>query len=173
MPSSSLSTEQTHSHGHFESGRSFSESDKKHNRSQPLQASLRKTEKPKSTSSGESEGVYRRVVVSQEEEKGDGKSSGDFDGRVGSTTWREQILYLFDIVASLCAGFNEHDIQFLSSLLALLRGDLSAQVEAKRGKRWTNTQIWKGTQKRMRKAKRREGGDGEKQRELSTESCFE
>lgn len=45
---------------------------------------------------------------------------------------REQVLYLFDIVASLCAGFNEHDIQFLSSLLALLRGDLSAQVEAER-----------------------------------------
>lgn len=43
---------------------------------------------------------------------------------------REQVLYLFDIVASLCAGFNEHDIQFLSSLLALLRGDLSAQQEA-------------------------------------------
>lgn len=46
---------------------------------------------------------------------------------------REQLLYLFDIVASLCAGFNEHDIQFLSSLLALLRGDLSAQVEAEVG----------------------------------------
>lgn len=46
---------------------------------------------------------------------------------------REQVLYLFDIVASLCAGFNEHDIQFLSSLLALLRGDLSAQVEAEVG----------------------------------------
>lgn len=40
---------------------------------------------------------------------------------------REQTIYLFDIVASLCAGFNEHDIEFLSSLLALLRGDLSAQ----------------------------------------------
>lgn len=39
----------------------------------------------------------------------------------------EQTIYLFDIVASLCAGFNEHDIEFLSSLLALLRGDLSAQ----------------------------------------------
>lgn len=46
---------------------------------------------------------------------------------------RQQDLYLFDIVASLCAGFNEHDIQFLSSLLALLRGDLSAQVEAEVG----------------------------------------
>lgn len=42
--------------------------------------------------------------------------------------------YLFDIVASLCAGFNEHDIQFLSSLLALLRGDLSAPVEAEGGR---------------------------------------
>lgn len=39
----------------------------------------------------------------------------------------QQTIYLFDIVASLCAGFNEHDIEFLSSLLALLRGDLSAQ----------------------------------------------
>lgn len=41
-------------------------------------------------------------------------------------------LYLFDIVASFCTGFNEHDIQFLSPLLALLRGDLSAQVRAGR-----------------------------------------
>lgn len=46
---------------------------------------------------------------------------------------RKQNCYLFDIVASLCAGFNEHDIQFLSSLLALLRGDLSAQVKAEGG----------------------------------------
>lgn len=48
-------------------------------------------------------------------------------GRVSSATCREQTFYLFDIVASLCAGFNEHDIEFLSSLLALLRGDLSAR----------------------------------------------
>lgn len=51
-------------------------------------------------------------------------------GRLGWRGGAQLGLYLFDIVASLCAGFNEHDIQFLSSLLALLRGDLSAQVEA-------------------------------------------
>lgn len=74
------------------------------------------------------------------------ESSVDFEGRISLTTSREQILYLFDIVASLCAGFNEHDIQFLSSLLALLRGDLSAQVKAEGG-RWTNRQIWKEMQR--------------------------
>lgn len=54
---------------------------------------------------------------------------------MGWTILSEQKLYLFDIVASLCAGFNEHDIQFLSSLLALFRGDLSAQATAER---WRN-----------------------------------
>lgn len=54
-------------------------------------------------------------------------SSLGLAGRVSSATCREQTFYLFDIVASLCAGFNEHDIEFLSSLLALLRGDLSAR----------------------------------------------
>lgn len=56
-------------------------------------------------------------------------SSLGLAGRVSSATCREQTFYLFDIVASLCAGFNEHDIEFLSSLLALLRGDLSAREE--------------------------------------------
>lgn len=73
-------------------------------------------------------------MMPQEGEKRRQKASSvDVDGRMSSTTLREQILYLFDIVASLCAGFNEHDIQFLSSLLALLRGDLSAQVKAEGG----------------------------------------
>lgn len=58
-----------------------------------------------------------------------------FEGRIISATLRKQNRYLFDIVASLCAGFNEHDIEFLSSLLALLRGDLSAPVKAERGGR--------------------------------------
>lgn len=40
-----------------------------------------------------------------------------------------QWVYLFDIVASLCAGFNEHDIQLLSPLLSLLCGDLSARPQ--------------------------------------------
>lgn len=78
------------------------------------------------------------------------------DSSISWTTLREQILYLFDIVASLCAGFNEHDIQFLSSLLALLRGDLSAQVEAERGGRRTNRQMWKETQKRTGQKEREE-----------------
>lgn len=86
--------------------------------------------------------MLRHVMMPQEGGNRRQKASSvDFDGRISSTTLREQILYLFDIVASLCAGFNEHDIQFLSSLLALLRGDLSAQVKAEGG--WTNRQIWK------------------------------
>lgn len=89
--------------------------------------------------------MLRHVMMSQEGEK-EKESSVDFDGRISLTTSREQILYLFDIVASLCAGFNEHDIQFLSSLLALLRGDLSAQVKAERGG-GTNRQIWKEMQR--------------------------
>lgn len=60
----------------------------------------------------------------QRSQKGSNRGLG---GRFSSATWREQTFYLFDIVASLCAGFNEHHIEFLSSLLALLRGDLSAQ----------------------------------------------
>lgn len=63
----------------------------------------------------------------REGERSQKGSSLGLNGRVSSATWREQTFYLFDIVASLCAGFNEHDIEFLSSLLALLRGDLSAQ----------------------------------------------
>lgn len=51
----------------------------------------------------------------------------------GSALSLSEHLYLFDIVASLCAGLNEHDIQFLSSLLALLRGDLSTRAERGRG----------------------------------------
>lgn len=69
----------------------------------------------------------------QEGKKRQKELSVDFGGRISSTTLRAQNLYLFDIVASLCAGFNEHDIQFLSSLLALLRGDLSAQIKAEGG----------------------------------------
>lgn len=66
----------------------------------------------------------------------------------------EQTIYLFDIVASLCAGFNEHDIEFLSSLLALLRGDLSAQ----RGMhRQTDTE----RNVKTPRAKEREGERGE------------
>lgn len=84
---------------------------------------------------------------------------------------REQILYLFDIVASLCAGFNEHDIQFLSSLLALLRGDLSAQVEAEGGEDGRTDRC--GKKRRRGQAKRRGRRWREKQRELNTESCFE
>lgn len=98
------------------------------------------------------------------------KESVVFESRMSLTTLREQNLYLFDIVASLCAGFNEHDIQFLSSLLALLRGDLSAQVEAEGG-RWTNRQIWKETSQRGR-AKRRGKRWREKQRESSTQNLF-
>lgn len=70
------------------------------------------------------------------------------------TSLKKQICYLFDIVASLCAGFNEHDIQFLSSLLALLRGDLSAPAEAEVG-RWTKRKIWKETSQRGRTKRRR------------------
>lgn len=62
--------------------------------------------------------------------KGRRKSLRKHKSRMSSTVLTEQNLYLFDIVASLCAGFNEHDIQFLSSLLAPLRGDLSAQAKA-------------------------------------------
>lgn len=93
------------------------------------------------------------------------------ESRVSSTTLRKQNRYLFDIVASLCAGFNEHDIQFLSSLLALLRGDLSAPVKAE-GWRWTNRQIRKERSQRGQ-ARRRQKKWREGQRGLSNESCLE
>ncbi len=96
----------------------------------------------------------------------------DFDGRIRSATLREQILYLFDIVASLCAGFNEHDIQFLSSLLALLRGDLSAQVKAEGGDGRTDRYGKKRKEDRPKGGRERERAR-EKQRELNTESCLE
>lgn len=68
----------------------------------------------------------------------------------------EQTIYLFDIVASLCAGFNEHDIEFLSSLLALLRGDLSAQ-------RGTDGRTNRQKERNVKtpRAKEREGERGE------------
>lgn len=86
-------------------------------------------------------------------------------------------LYLFDIVASLCAGFNEHDIQFLSSLLALLRGDLSAQVEAEEeGGGDGRTDRYGKKCKEDRPGGGRERG-GEKERKtrekLNTQPCFE
>lgn len=91
-----------------------------------------------------------------------------FEGRVSSTTLREreQNLYLFDIVASLCAGFNEHDIQFLSSLLALLRGDLSAQVEAERGVDGRTDRYGKKHCEEDRP--KRQGRDGERERGRET-----
>lgn len=76
---------------------------------------------------------------------------------------RQQVLYLFDIVASLCAGFNEHDIQFLSSLLALLRGDLSAQVEAEVGGGGREGGLM-DEQTDMEKKAQRRAETGEKQR---------
>lgn len=85
---------------------------------------------------------------------------------MNSTTLREQNLYLFDIVASLCAGFNEHDIQFLSSLLALLRGDLSAQVKAERkGKVDEQTDVERNNAKRTGRKDREET---EKERETKS-----
>lgn len=95
------------------------------------------------------------------------KELRDFEGRISSTTSRQQNLYLFDIVASLCAGFNEHDIQFLCSLLTLLRGDLSAQVEAEMGDGRTDRHG-----KKHRKEDRPEGEwrDGERNKESSTQN---
>lgn len=97
--------------------------------------------------------------------------SAHLESRMSLTTLREQNLYLFDIVASLCAGFNEHDIQFLSSLLALLRGDLSAQVEAEGGDGRTD--------RYGKKHRRVEGPKGEERdveretkRECSTQNLF-
>lgn len=91
-----------------------------------------------------------------------------------SATFREQILYLFDIVASLCAGFNEHDIQFLSSLLALLRGDLSAPGESRgRGEDGRTDRIWKERQRGQVKGTERRGKKGRDIQELNPESCFE
>lgn len=79
----------------------------------------------------------------------------------GSALSLSEHLYLFDIVASLCAGLNEHDIQFLSSLLALLRGDLSTRAESGEG-------AWpRGT--RMDRAHRRPRGE-EKERERRRET---
>lgn len=83
---------------------------------------------------------------------------------VRASTFRKQNRYLFDIVASLCAGFNEHDIQFLSSLLALLRGDLSAPVKAEGGE---------GRRDRYGKRYCRDqakGGRGERNKQSSTQS---
>lgn len=85
------------------------------------------------------------------------------------TTLREQNLYLFDIVASLCAGFNEHDIQFLSSLLALLRGDLSAQVEAEGGDGRTDRY---GKKHRKEDRPKGEGRDGERNKERAQHRIF-
>lgn len=76
---------------------------------------------------GLSRGHTEHITVPGEGQRSQKGSSLGLAGRVSSATCREQTFYLFDIVASLCAGFNEHDIEFLSSLLALLRGDLSAR----------------------------------------------
>lgn len=74
------------------------------------------------------ENTFQKATTGHDEPRGGTgrqECSVDFESGISSTTLRKQNRYLFDIVASLCAGFNEHDIQFLSSLLALLRGDLS------------------------------------------------
>jgi len=106
-------------------------------------------------------------MVSHEREKG----SVNSEGRISSTALRKQNRYLFDIVASLCAGFNEHDIEFLSSLLALLRGDLSAPVKAEGGETDEETDTERNVAER-RSQKEREEMEREKQRELNTESYF-
>lgn len=95
------------------------------------------------------------------------KEQSKSEGVISSTTFRDQSLYLFDIVASLCAGFNEHDIQFLSSLLALLRGDLSAQVEAEGG-RGVDERIDIERQRKEERPKRR----GERNKQSSTQNLI-
>lgn len=102
----------------------------------------------------------------QEGKKRQKELSVDFGGRISSTTLRAQNLYLFDIVASLCAGFNEHDIQFLSSLLALLRGDLSAQIKAEGGDGRTDRYGKK------RKEARPEGGREREKRDIEHRILF-
>ena len=97
-------------------------------------------------------------------------------GQVPPRAGRQHV-YLFDIVASFCAGFYEHDIELLSPLLAPLGGDLSAQGHAERA-RWTHTQVWKDTPEREREREtpgQRMGREkeGEKQRELNTDSGFD
>lgn len=104
------------------------------------------------------ENTFQKATTGHDEPRGGTgrqECSVDSESGISSTTLRKQNRYLFDIVASLCAGFNEHDIQFLSSLLALLRGDLSAPVKAE-GWRWPNRQIWKETAKTTGKKKREE-----------------
>lgn len=98
-----------------------------------------------------------------------GKEQSESEGRISSTIFRDQSLYLFDIVASLCAGFNEHDIQFLSSLLALLRGDLSAQVEAEGGRGVGRMDRYA---KVHRKEERPEERRGERNKEISTQNLI-
>lgn len=88
----------------------------------------------------------------------------DSEGRISRTTLRKQICYLFDIVASLCAGFNEHDIQFLSSLLALLRGDLSAPVEAEVG-REMDEEKGMGRNIAKRTSHKEMGGNGQRKKD--------
>ena len=80
----------------------------------------------------------------------------------GSALSLKEHLYLFDIVASLCAGLNEHDIQFLSSLLAFLSGDLSTRAKAERNEDRERTH--RGT-----KEKKRSMRDDRKQREREKE----
>lgn len=136
----------------------------KHSSSKPVQTKWSNTETTKSkacggkktTDTARTEGTKTCHAAARGGKRRWKELSLAIDSSISWTTLREQILYLFDIVASLCAGFNEHDIQFLSSLLALLRGDLSAQVEAERGGRRTNRQMWKETQKRTGQKEREE-----------------
>lgn len=136
----------------------------KHSSSKPVQTKWSNTETTKSkacggkktTDTARNEGTKTCHAAARGGKRRWKELSLAIDSSISWTTLREQILYLFDIVASLCAGFNEHDIQFLSSLLALLRGDLSAQVEAERGGRRTNRQMWKETQKRTGQKEREE-----------------
>ena len=93
-------------------------------------------------------------------------------GQVPPRAGRQHV-YLFDIVASFCAGFYEHDIELLSPLLAPLGGDLSAQGHAERA-RWTHTQVWKDTPERERERERhRAKGWVERRRERNKESSIQ
>ena len=88
------------------------------------------------------------ILAAGRGKKQDGKRSGNRKAAEESTGLGGQHVYLFDIVASFCAGLYEHDIELLSPLLASLGGDLSAQGHAARA-RWTHTQVWKETPQRQ------------------------